>query len=193
MNVRQVLLGAGGLLCLVVGTLVQDVGTAVTEPFAGTGGDYVLMAALSGLALLVAVPVVVSGRDGNLDQTETPDPEIPVDVPPAGVDFDETIRGWRFRTPVVGDSTRQQVKDRLERGAVGALMRAQNCGRGRARRLVRDGEWTDDTEAAAFLGSPTQSVAETTAAALLHRETPAEYRARRTAEAIHAVEDGEHR
>lgn len=193
MNVRQVLLGAGGLLCLAVGTLVQDVGTAVTEPFSGTGGDYVLMAVLSGLALLAAVPVVVSGREGTLKQTETPDPEIPVEVPPAGVDFDETVRGWRFRTPIVGDSTRKQVKDRLQRGAVGALMRAENCGRGRARRLVREGEWTDDTEAAAFLGSATQSVTVTTAAALLRRQTPGEYRARRTAEAIHAVEDGERR
>ncbi|WP_396613802.1 hypothetical protein ACH9L7_18170 (plasmid) [Haloferax sp. S1W] len=193
MSARQILLGVCGLLCLGLGLVGGGVGSLVTEVFSGTGADYKLMMVLSAVALVAAVPVVVSGRERNLDQAETPDPEVPVDVPPAGREFDETIQGWRFRTPLVGISTRKQVKRRLRKAAVEAVMRAENCDRSRARRLVRRGDWTDDSEAAAFLGNATQSVVRTTAAALPRRVTPVEYRVRRTVEAIYGLERGDSR
>ncbi|RDZ62164.1 hypothetical protein C5B90_17565 [Haloferax sp. Atlit-12N] len=190
MNRRKLLFGLLGLGCLAAGTVVQGVGSRATALVSEAGGDYVLVAALSGVALLAALPVVVSGRESELQQVETPDPEVPVRVPPAGREFDETVRGWDYRTPVLGDSTRQRVKTRLRKAAVEAVMRERNCGRSRARRLVRRGEWTDDAEAASFLGSPSRSTLATAVSALPRRRTPAEFRARRTAEAIYAVSGG---
>ncbi|WP_416841692.1 hypothetical protein [Haloferax sp. DFSO52] len=193
MNARQILLGVAGLGCLVVGTLVQGVGTGITDAFSGSGGDYILVTGLSVLALVAAVPVLVSGRESQLDQTETPDTETPIDTPPAGQSFDETIQGWRFRTPIVGERTRTTIKNRLRTAAVEVLMRTEDCGRSQAQRLVRRGAWTDDETAAAFLGRPQQSTLNTAVAALPRRQTPAEYRAHRTADAIHAIEHGESR
>lgn len=192
MNARRLLFGVGGLCCLALGTVVQGVGTEITDAFTSAGGDYVLVSALSVLALVAAVPVIVSGRESQLDQAETPDPETSVDTPPAGASFDETVRGWRFRTPIVGDRTRTTVESRLRKAAVEAVMRNEDCGRDEARRLVRRGEWTDDDVAAAYLGSPQHSVLNAAVAALPRRQTPAEYSARRTADAIYALERGAH-
>ncbi|WP_148414094.1 hypothetical protein [Haloferax sp. KTX1] len=190
MNRRRILFGLLGLGCLAVGTVARGIGPRTTALVSELGGDYVLVAALSGIALLAALPVVVSGRESELQQVETPDPEVPVRAPPAGRDFDETVRGWEYRTPVVGDSTRKRVKTRLRTAAVEAVMRERNCGRSRARRLVRRGEWTDDAEAASFLGSPNRSTLVTALSALPRRRTPAEFRARRAAEAVYAVDGG---
>lgn len=190
MNARQLLFGVGGLCCLALGTVVQGVGTEITDSFASVGGDYVLVSVLSVFALVAAVPVIVSGRESQLDQAETPDPETSVDTPPVGASFDETVCGWRFGTPLVGDRTRRTVKSRLRKAAVEAVMRNEDCGRNQARRLVRRGEWTDDDVAAAFLGSSQHAVLNVAVAALPRGQTPAEYRARRTADAIHELENG---
>lgn len=193
MNARRVLLGAVGVVCLLLGTAVEGVGTSLTEAFSGAGGDYVLVGVLSGLALLATIPVLVSGRESELEQSETPDPEVPVQVPPAGREFDEAIRGWHYRTPLVGDEPRRRVKERLRTAAEEAVMHDRNCGRSRARRLVRRGEWTDDDEAAAFLGSPQRSTVSTFFAAAPRRQTPAEFRARRAADAVYALDRGDGR
>ncbi|WP_042664357.1 hypothetical protein [Haloferax sp. ATB1] len=190
MNRRKLLFGLLGLACLAAGTVARGTAFPVTALVSEVGGDYVLVAALSGIALLAALPVIASGRESELQQVETSDPEVPVRVPPAGREFDETVQGWDYRTPVLGDSTRARVKTRLRTAAVEAVMRERNCGRSRARQLVRRGEWTDDAEAASFLGSPNRSTLATALSALRRRQTPAEFRARRTAEAVYAVDGG---
>jgi len=147
------------------------------------GSDYVIAAALGVLAVLAGAAVFVSGRGATMQQTQMPTVERPVPVPSAGERFDETISSWRFATPVFGRGGRASVRDRLRAAAVAAVATAEGLSDADASRRVEDGAWTDDPVAAAFLAGEPPAIG-TWIAALARRETGAEYRARRTVEAI---------
>ncbi|WP_049985877.1 DUF7269 family protein [Halobellus rufus] len=183
MNTRQTLLGGVGVLCLALGASVRDV--SVSAAPVESGGDYLLIALLAGTALLAAIAVLASGRTRNLRQTETPDPETPVQYPHPGREFDESVRRWGFRTPVGSADATDVIEDRLRTAAVKATMHAENCGRTRARRAVERGEWTDDGVAAAFLDPSRGRTVTAVLAALVRFQLPAEFRARRTADAVY--------
>lgn len=190
MNRRRVALGVVGLLCLALGLFANSGEGVVADATAALGSDYALVAGLAGVTLVASLPVLVSSREGALEQSTTPDPEQPVDRPAAGHDFDETIHGWRFRLPLVGDRRRAETRQRLREAAVGAVMRAEDCDRDAAKRLVERGAWTDDPAAARFLdpGVAAGGTLATWADAVTRFETPTERRARVTAEAIAATE-----
>ena len=151
------MLGLTGVLALVFAVVGGANAVPVHSLVAALGNDYLLVVAIGGFGLLVAIPVLASGRDGNLVQADMPDPEEPVSVPPAGNGFDETIGSWSYRLPFVGRKHRHNVKERLRTAAIETLMRAENCTREDARQLVDSGEWTDDPRAAAYLGGPNVS------------------------------------
>ena len=152
MNGRRVMLGLVGVLALVFAVAGGANAIPINSLVATLGNDYLLVVAIGALGLLVAIPVLGSGRDGNLVQADMPTPEEPVTVPPAGNDFDETIGSWSFRLPFVGRKHRRSVEKRLRAAAVETVMRAENCTRKDARQLVESGEWTDDPAVAAYLG-----------------------------------------
>lgn len=191
MNVRRLLFAVGGVLCLGLGLLAGDVGAGlVSDLVDALGSDYALVAAVGGGVLLLAIPVVVAARAANLHRAETPSPEEPTSTPPPGREFDETIRSWRFRLPVVGTRRRREVRDRLEAAAVSVVMRSEGCDRETARERVRRGDWTERETAAAYLSSDRSvgSAVVDAADALVRGEMPTERRARVTADAIAARE-----
>lgn len=186
MKFRQLVAAAAGVVVLAVGLTLGGFEETVATLVSTVGGDYFFLAALAGVALLGAIPVVVSARSATLQQADTHDPETPVDRPPAGRDFDDTVSSWRFRLPLVGTEVRESVRERLRRAAVGALVRSRDCDRDRAERLVTRGEWTDDSEAAAFLAAERHRSADAVTAvdAAARFQTPAEYRTRAAARAV---------
>ncbi|WP_231189742.1 hypothetical protein [Haladaptatus sp. DYF46] len=154
MNGRRVTLGFVGAVALVFAVAGGANAVPVRSLVSVLGNDYLLVVAIGGFGLLVSIPVLVSGRDGNLVQADMPAPERPVTVPPAGNGFDETVGSWRYRLPLVGRKNRADIEERLRTAAVETVMRAENCSREEATRRVRTGEWTDDPTAAAYLGGP---------------------------------------
>ena len=152
MRGRRIMLGLVGVLALVFAVAGGANAVPIHLLVAKLGNDYLLVVAIGSIGLLVAIPVLASGRDGNLVQADMPAPEEPVTVPPAGNDFDETVESWSYRLPFVGRKHRRNVKERLRTTAIETVMRAENCTRKDARRLVESGEWTDDPTAAAYLG-----------------------------------------
>lgn len=152
MNGRRIMLGFVGAVALVFAVVGGANAVPVRSLVSALGNDYLLVVAIGGFGLLVAIPVLASGRDGNLVQADMPAPERPVTVPPAGNDFDETVRSWRYRLPLVSREMRAAVQERLRTAAVETLIRAENCSREEATRQIETGEWTDDPAVAAYLG-----------------------------------------
>lgn len=145
--------------------------------------DWLIVAALGVVSVLVAAALLVSGRGTKMHQTEMPTVERPVPVAAAGEPFDETIGGWRFLLPVVGTSIREDVRERLRSTAVLAVAADEGIARVEARRRVDQGHWTDDRVATEFLAGTRTGLGDWIVA-LAHGETGPEYRARRTVEAI---------
>jgi len=152
MKGRRIALGLVGVIALVFAVVGGTNAIPIRSLVSALGNDYLLVVAIGGFGLLVAIPVLASGRDGNLVQADMPAPERPVTVPPAGSGFDETVGSWRYRLPFVGREKRTAIEERLRTAAVETVMRAENCSRGEATRRVRTGEWTNDPTAAAYLG-----------------------------------------
>ncbi|WP_224334769.1 DUF7269 family protein [Haloprofundus halobius] len=150
MNVRRLLLAGVGLLVLFAGITGGDV--LPTDGLVELlGNDYLLMAVFAAVGLLVAVPVLVSGRGARLEQAEMPEAERPVSAPSPGEGFDEALSDWRLSIPVLGRRRRAALRDRLRRAAVKTLRTTEGFDRAEAERRVDEGTWTDDETAAAFL------------------------------------------
>ncbi|MFC7046703.1 hypothetical protein ACFQH6_15980 [Halobacteriaceae archaeon GCM10025711] len=180
--VLAAVLGAGGA---VTGTIPVDALVSLV------GNDYLLVSALAGVAALVAVPVVVSGREGNLVQAAMPDPEGPVTAPPPGSGFDDDVDGLTFALPVVGHPARERVRERLRAAAIGTISRTDGRQRAAAVRMVDEGTWTDDRHAAAFVGDSVRSPGiGVRLATLATGETWSQQAARRAAEAVADYADG---
>jgi len=159
MKGRRITLGLVGVFALVFAVAGGANAVPIHSLVATLGNDYLLVVAIGGFGVLVAIPVLASGRDGNLVQADMPAPEEPVTVPPAGSGFDETIGSWSYRLPFVGRKHRREVEERLRTAAIETVMRAENCTRSDARQSVESGKWTDDPTAAAYLGGPSVSEA----------------------------------
>jgi hypothetical protein len=190
MNRRRTLLGLAGATALLVAVGGVASLLSVQPAVDALGNDYLFLAVIAGVGLLVAFPAFVSGRASNVEQATVPTPETPATVPPAGRTFDETVGSWRFRLPVYGREQRRAVRDRLRAAAVGAVMRERNCSRDVARRRVAAGEWTDDPGVAAYLGGgadvddPPRAGIDDRLGALLSGGTWHERQARRAADRL---------
>jgi hypothetical protein len=123
---------------------------------------------------------------GGQDQATPPDPEDVRTAPVPGAEFDAVVDdGVGLRERLFGDG-REQVRRRLRETATQTVMRRENCGRERARESVATGTWTDDRDAAAFLGGdegPTPPLSSRMRAALRGRSW-FQHGARRAAEAV---------
>lgn len=153
----------GGLLGL-VGTAAVGAGlafavgggapveTLTTTVVGRLGNDYLLVAAVGGVAFALTVCVVAFRAVGGIDQVAPPDPEGIPSAPRLGAGFDRYVH--RRASPRVARSTAEAevVRDRLRAVAVQAVMDHQGCSRETARQSIEDGEWTEDVEAAAYLG-----------------------------------------
>ena len=153
MSALRTLLVAGGIATLLLALVAASGGgvvptAALIELF---GNDYFLIAAIGGLGLLLAVPVLTSGRAAKLRQLEMPTPERPTSAPPAGSGFDATCRRWRLQVPVYGADDRERLRERLRTAAAEATRRRESCDHDAARSAIDRGSWCDDDVVTAFL------------------------------------------
>lgn len=151
---RRTVLGAAGL-ALLGGVVLAGERVASTLPVSDLvgllGNDYLLVAALGGLSLLVAV--VVAQRGDTVVQSEMPDPEDGVSVPAPGDELTATLDSWLLVVPLLARETRASVRSRLREAAVETVVRAADCTEREAEERVRSGRWTDDPDAASFLAT----------------------------------------
>lgn len=189
MNRRRLLLGVAGSLAVGAVSLASGAlaGVVPVEALVALlGNDYLFVAAIAGGALLLAL--LLAGQNSGASQVEVPDPEGTVTVPAPGDEFAATVDSWWLAVPFVSEADRRAVRERLRAAAVGAVARTQNCSPTRAADRVREGTWTDDDCAASFLAVDESRGGEWLTA-LGRGQTPFAYRARRTADAIAALDD----
>lgn len=193
MRWRRLLLGVPGVVLLGLALTMAGGGPLTTAVRAGVetlGNDYLFVVVLGVAGCLVAVSMLISGRSGNLAQTDTPNPEQPPTVPAVGEEFDQTVGSVRFALPVVGRSARRRVRERLRTAAIAATMRADGCRRETAERRVDEGTWTDDPAAAAFLSDGRSGSIGGRLAAWAAGKTRRQRRAKRTVNAVVERFDG---
>lgn len=148
-------------------TRVRDVLASIGAIGVGMGFLFVVQPGLASALPLPRLTLVVIGllagvegvrsiqvrRRSGIDGAEPPDPELGIETPAPGDEFDKHIarlstrRGW-----IGGDFDR--VENRLRTAAIGAVAAREGIPRHEARDRIADGTWTDDPVAAAFLGGP---------------------------------------
>ena len=161
MRLRRVVPGAIGIIALglALGLADRPAESLPIEALVGLlGNDYLLVAVFAVFALLLALPVVLSGRPGALEQADVPDPEFPVAAPPPGASVDEQAGRLRTVLPIVGSSRRREIRVRLRETAIRTVMRTDGCDRRTATERVDGGTWTADRRAAGFLTEGSSSV-----------------------------------
>lgn len=193
----------GGLLAL-VGTAVVGGGIALTvgvgPPLGAVtdtattrvGNDYFLVAGIGIGAFALTLIVVAARAVTGVDQLTPPDPEGIPSAPRLGDEFDRYVAGRaRLLAPLRSDES-NRIRSRLRDAAVRAVMENHGCSREDARKLVDVGEWTDDVEAAAYLGGSQAPSAPVAARlrAVLGGQRWRQRGADRTARAIVALADG---
>lgn len=147
--VRGVLLLVG-LLVFVVGLSVVFVpGVEAVLPVASAvdalGSDYVVVAVVGVAAVGLSVLVVAVQSVRGIDESRPPVVESVETAPHPGRDLDSSLGGLSGFTSA--DATRARLADL----AVETVMRAEGCPRATAERRIREGSWTDDPVAAAFV------------------------------------------
>lgn len=178
MNYRRIA-SIVGVTCLGLGLLVS-----VSPGRVVVSSDRTLVPAIGIVALLQAVRVVRKRRTAGLDEAATPDPELPVETPPPGGDFESALEQFHHMRGIF--SHRIGIREGLQSAAVTVLTQFGGYSEAEAEAQVEAGTWTDDEYAAAFLGGadvPTPS-APVQLRILLRRGSTFQRRVRRTVDAI---------
>lgn len=116
------------------------------------GYDYLVVAPVAALGVLVALVLAYHGRVSSIQQIGTPNAEDVEDVPVPGDDFDalvEEAEGFAFRKST--RESRKEIKERLRRAAVAVLVK-EGDSKPEAREKVESGSWTSSSYAASLLG-----------------------------------------
>ena len=143
MNWRS-LLRAGGVFAFGLGVV------GLVAPGAlGLDLDEIFVSAIGGLALLYAYHVAQRRRRTDLQWAETGDPELPIETPVPGEQFDDVLSAFTDMSSVF---TRHRLKDGLRAAAIAVLTRYGGLSERQAQDRLDRGTWTDDLAAAAFLG-----------------------------------------
>ncbi len=147
----------------------------------------ILVWGIGGLALVEALRVVQGRRHAELDEAETPDPELSTATPPPGEDLDTELE--RFLDTGGIYFGRSRLREGLRSAAVAVLTRYDVYSEADAEAAIESGTWTDDLVAAAFLGgesAPTLPV-RSRVESWFRRESPTERGVGHAVEAIAAV------
>lgn len=159
-----------GVLAFVVGvTTIVVPGFAAAVPIETIvgllGNDYLLVAAVAGGALLAVLAVLVARAATGLSQATPPDPENIHNVALFGERFDEVLsNGHRGSGAGAGGDSHPDVRARLREAVIATVMREASCTRAEATERVDRGTWTDDADAARFLGDSPAAVDSTSGA-----------------------------
>lgn len=152
-RLRLLLVAVGGIvLALGVFSIAapRAADAALASLLAVVGYDWVLIGIVGLVALILVIAVLVAHGRRGIEQSTPPAPEDVFPVPRFGEDFDTFVEGSGGLAGVTG-GRHEAVRERLREIAVTSVMRHENCTVGEARERVAAGDWTDDTEAAAFL------------------------------------------
>ena len=147
----------------------------------------VLVWSVGGLALVEALRVVQGRRHADLDEAETPDPELPSATPSPGEDLEDALE--QFIDSRESYFRRSRLREGLRSAAIAVLTRYDVYSEAEAEAALEAGTWTADPVAAAFLGgesAPTLPV-RTRVGNWLRRESSTERGVRRAVDAITAV------
>ncbi|QLK26117.1 hypothetical protein HYG81_00350 [Natrinema zhouii] len=109
----------------------------------GLGESFVSLIGV--IALLQGLRTVQSRRHSDVRQTELPTPERPQALPTPGEEIDATIDSGQVGYRREG----RELRERLERAAIDALVLAEGLTEDEAREALENGTWTDDPWAAA--------------------------------------------
>ncbi|WP_435152677.1 DUF7269 family protein [Haladaptatus sp. DFWS20] len=144
-------------LVTVVGILAVGWGLAIVfapelATVFSTGAIFVKLIGV--LTLVQGLRVVQSRRQRDLLQAETGDPETNVTLPTPGAEFDERLRIVHTGRRKDRFRARKQLRGTLESSLIEAIVQRDGCSKDEARTRLETGSWTDDAEAAAFLGGP---------------------------------------
>jgi hypothetical protein len=144
------------------------------------------------LAFVQGLRVVQARRHTDVEGADTGDPETNVTLPIPGGDFDDRLRTVHSGPRKRRFRSRKEIRGRLEDALADAIVRRDGCSADEARARIETGDWTDDPEAAAFLGGP--SAPRRSWRQWLRQsfggETRFQHRARKTADAVaHYVEE----
>lgn len=154
MNVVRSLLAGLAVLAALVAVAVPL--TGVSLPTAALvdalGNDYLVVAAVGGVAVVAAASVQVSRRVGGLSQASPPATEDVHTVPTLGSDLDDYLT----RPLAIGADGSDRYEAALTRLAVTTVVAETGCSQADARQRVETGRWTDDPFAAAVLGADDQ-------------------------------------
>lgn len=144
--IRRLLFGAGVAAAILGLALIAVPGL--------TGGVQItrlLVYALGGLALLLAVGAMLRRRSAEYHHVETGDPEVPTPLPRPGSDVDTRLQNlFRVQSQSRLAAERQNLDERLEELAVRIIARREDCSRSSARDHLENGDWTDNAFAAAY-------------------------------------------
>ncbi|WP_439025433.1 DUF7269 family protein [Haloarchaeobius sp. DT45] len=188
MNRRRLLTAVLGLAALVAGAtaLGSDLGAPVADALVeALGNDYLVAAAVAGLGILVAVPVLLSARASTLDQATMPTPEESLAMPAPGEAFDDLLDARFVVVPHVESERRETVREELRETAVDVVANASASSRREATVRVEEGTWTTDQTAARFLAADRDGHSiSARVRALARGDSLFQHRARRTARTI---------
>jgi uncharacterized protein (DUF58 family) len=147
-------------VALAAGVLALAAGLAVAAGLTAVPVDRIVVSVVGGLALLQAVRVVARRRRTERDEATTPDPERPYAAPTPGDRLADVTK--TFLPPGGSRYDRPQIREGLRNAAAAVLTRYGGYTEAEAERAVATGTWTEDREAAAFLGgdgAPTPALA----------------------------------
>lgn len=181
MNARRFAL-LGGVVLLAVG-----VAAIVAPGVVPLTPDRVIVVLVGLLALARAFRVVQRRWNGRLDAARTPDPERSVAVPQPGADIASVLGPFLGRRRMYTHVSR--VREGLTAVAVAVLSQFEGLSESEARERVEAGTWTDDLDAASFLGgtdAPSRP-RRTRLRTRLTRGSSTRRKLRRTVDAIAAV------
>ncbi|WP_225317603.1 MULTISPECIES: hypothetical protein [Haloferax] len=139
-------------LAYLVGIVATGLGFAlVAGASLGLELTDLFLAIVGGLAVIQGLRYVQRRRDTPMRTSTTGDPELRVEVPVPGSDFDDELVAAMTRRSRW--DTRDRLVSRLEQRAQRALVLRDGRTPEDARLLIDTGAWTDDVVAARFLGA----------------------------------------
>lgn len=147
------------------------------------GNDYLVVAILGVLALVLLVGILVATGRAGFDQGRPPAPEGVYPVPRFGEEIDAFIAGGGFAGSS-GDDRHDEIRAELREVAITTVMRDGNLTRSEALDRIEAGTWTDDDVAATYLAEGKTPSLGSRLRATFGGESPAEQAVRVTAAEI---------
>lgn len=142
------------LFCLGLGTLVVGgLATLLSVDWLVrlVGHDYLLVAGVGGLALLVGLGVLLRRSVEGFEQATPPSTESVPTGTPLGAEIDRVIDSGLDSLDHITGTPRATIRSRLRRAAIETVSRTEGCSSAAATAAVGAGEWTDDRTVATFL------------------------------------------